>query len=596
MSDLHFTIEGPRTRADAAWRLLSDTDWLNRVGRSGRVLSLSVTPDEGSYPAVTGVFRGPAGSRMAFEDTDVAWVSGRTFRQARAYAGRLLRRTVYEARIEADGAGVARATIGLTVEPGLRFLRPVVAAQLSMLRRLWQEELDKLPPPDGEVAEVPIRELPQVAADAFERWAQSTDPAFVGRVRQHVRTARPVELQRVRPFELARRWGIDREETLVSMLRGVVDGALELYWTVRCTRCHGAVASVTALSDLPDHTDCPSCRVGRDTDLGSNVEVLFTPHPAVLPKAQERFCTMFPMGAPDLSALFVLAPGSTVEESVPIGPGRWQLEADAALPEAHVHAVDDPVAPVELAWRAGGAPVSSHVRAGELRLALTNDLDRRARVHLSREGPHGDRVMASLLTTLPAFRRQMGHQVLAPNLRISVRSVTVLFTDLSGSTAMYEALGDAAAFAFVRDHFTVLRDAVEEHTGVVVKTIGDAVMAAFDEPSRALACALVMQRRFAAFSGGAALDVPVRLKVGLHTGPALAVHSDTAGMDYFGGTVNVAARAQGAAEGGEVVLTESVHAEPAVARLLEEVRVEAAPLTVELRGLARKIGLYRLRP
>lgn len=588
--ELRFDVEGPPTRPDLAWRLVGDTDWLNRLAGNGQLQQLTIAEDAEHYPAITGAFKGKGGS-MRFEETDVSWVEGRSFRQERSYQSRLFTRTVYEAELVPQGDGTVRPRLHLQVEPGLALLRPIIRASVAGIGRRWAAALAALPGPGVAWEEPPLRALPPAAVAAFERWGAKAPPAVVDRTRRWVERARPSELQRMRPWELADRWGMDRGEVLAALLRGVVDGALELYWSVRCERCHGSVASSPLLSDLADHADCPSCQVAFATDLGANVEVLLTPHPAVVPRVEQRFCTLFPLGAPDIRALFVVQPDAVIRADVPVEAGHWRIDAGARLPhlEVTVGQEGDP----HVRWSAAGGPAQVSAPGGTLALELHNPTRRRARVHLSRVGAE-DKVPASALTTLPAFRRMMGHQVLSPTLRIAVRSVAVVFTDLAGSTAMYEALGDAGAFAFVRDHFELLRGVVEEHGGVVVKTVGDGLMAAFHEAGAAAAASLDMLARFDGWAPRRDLDTG--LKVGVHAGPALVVHSDTAGIDYFGATVNLSARAQGVAKPGEAVWTRETLELPGVTSAIERFGARQEEDTVALRGITGTRRVLRLSP
>ena len=225
-------------------------------------------------------------------------------------------------------------------------------------------------------------------------------------------------------------------------------------------------------------------------------------------------------------------------------------------------------------------------------LDVMNDTASRARVYLTRLGGALPMVPASLLTTRESFRRSLGHQVLSPDLRVGVRSISLLFTDLGGSTAMYEELGDARAFAVVRDHFAILRRVAARHGGTVVKTIGDAVMAAFFDATSAVTAGLEMQAEFEAWAATLAMAHPPSLKVGVHRGTALAVHTDQSGLDYFGGTVNLAARAQGAASAGDVVWTEDIEADPNVQRVPAARGVVDERFSRELKGLGM-VPLFR---
>jgi class 3 adenylate cyclase len=230
-----------------------------------------------------------------------------------------------------------------------------------------------------------------------------------------------------------------------------------------------------------------------------------------------------------------------------------------------------------------------------VKLAVRNASGDAQRVILADAGERPGSVPASLVATLAEFRRELGTQVLAPDVRIGTRSVALLFTDLSGSTAMYQAVGDAKAYALVRDHFRLLGDVIGEHGGVVVKTIGDAVMASFHAPGDAFEAALEMRTAFDGWIAGQGVDPVPRLNVGLHVGPALAVHSDAAGLDWFGSTVNLAARAQGAARGGELVMTAEVRADRRVDEALRTHGLAPAEFRAELKGIGSAV-LYKLPP
>ena len=96
---------------------------------------------------------------------------------------------------------------------------------------------------------------------------------------------------------------------------------------------------------------------------------------------------------------------------------------------------------------------------------------------------------------------------------------------------------------------------MRDHDGAVVKTIGDAVMASFGDPANAVKAALAMQARIA--------DHELVLKLGVHVGPSVVVNLNDR-LDYFGSTVNMAARLQGQSQGGDIVLSRAVADDPAV--------------------------------
>jgi class 3 adenylate cyclase len=193
---------------------------------------------------------------------------------------------------------------------------------------------------------------------------------------------------------------------------------------------------------------------------------------------------------------------------------------------------------------------------------------------------------------LQAFRDLLPGEALRPGEDIAIDNVTLMFTDLAGSTALYERIGDGPAYRLVRDHFTFLAAAVRRHDGTLVKTIGDAVMAGFADPADAVRAALEVQDTVSAFNARQG-EQAITIKIGLHGGPCIAVTMNDR-LDYFGSTVNTAARLQGQSHGGDIVLSESLAADPAVAALLAD-----RPRTAEqaqLKGLAEAVLFERLQP
>jgi class 3 adenylate cyclase len=165
-----------------------------------------------------------------------------------------------------------------------------------------------------------------------------------------------------------------------------------------------------------------------------------------------------------------------------------------------------------------------------------------------------------------------------------VGSLTVLFTDLRGSTQLYRQIGDAPAFGLVLDHFEVLRRVVNQQDGVIVKTIGDAVMAVFRAPADALRAAVLAQRE---------LPQPLQLKVGIHYGPCIAVTLNDR-LDYFGSTVNIAARLESLSLGDDIIISSAVHDDPEVAEWLQGVNVTS--LKAALKGFDDEhFELWRIR-
>jgi len=191
------------------------------------------------------------------------------------------------------------------------------------------------------------------------------------------------------------------------------------------------------------------------------------------------------------------------------------------------------------------------------------------------------------------FRDVFKADNLSVDQRLKITSLTFLFTDLKGSTALYERVGDLAAFDLVRAHFHALLEIISSEKGAVVKTIGDAVMATFIKPEHAIVAGLRMRSAMDALNAARGTEDLV-VKIGIHEGPCLAVMLNER-QDYFGQTVNIAARVQSLSTSQEMHITGPVIESPAVAGILEREAIKPIQKQAALRGIADKIVVYEIR-
>jgi class 3 adenylate cyclase len=238
------------------------------------------------------------------------------------------------------------------------------------------------------------------------------------------------------------------------------------------------------------------------------------------------------------------------------------------------------------------------MRPGPLRLSLENRTDVRVlpgvwvagdKLHdlLGKRRPF---LTAKRLLTNQTFRDIYRTDTLDVDQRLKITSLTFVFTDLKGSTELYERVGDLVAYDLVRSHFRVLNEIVAAEAGAVVKTIGDAVMATFPTPDRAVAAALRMRDAVRKIRHG---DRDLMLKIGIHEGPCLAVTLNER-QDYFGQTVNIAARVQGLAASRSIFATEPVVEHPQASSILDASGLKPLPKRAALRGIADEFTVYEI--
>jgi class 3 adenylate cyclase len=240
------------------------------------------------------------------------------------------------------------------------------------------------------------------------------------------------------------------------------------------------------------------------------------------------------------------------------------------------------------------------LRPGPLRLALDNRTDSRVLPAVWVTNPALDDLLkrrksvltAARLLTNQTFRDIYRTDTLAIGQRLKILSLTFLFSDLKDSTELYERVGDLTAFDLVNEHFRLLQEIIASERGAVVKTIGDAVMATFETPDRAIAAAIRMREAMSDL-GAERQHQSLRLKMGIHEGSCLAVTLNGQ-QDYFGQTVNIASRVQGLAASRSIMVTEPVVENAHAQALLETSGLTPAPRRVALTGIADKVSVYEI--
>jgi class 3 adenylate cyclase len=225
-------------------------------------------------------------------------------------------------------------------------------------------------------------------------------------------------------------------------------------------------------------------------------------------------------------------------------------------------------------------------------LTITSSVDVERHVKLERPQVGSQAATAREVTAMPGFRRDFSAEVLRADLTIKVSRVALLFTDLTASTQLYSSVGDAPALRLVHDHFDVVIGTIERLGGTLVKTIGDAVMAAFSDEMQALRASLSVLAAFEEFRKHDELAQRTHIKLGLHAGPSYLVTANNV-LDYFGQTVNIAARVQAQADSGQLVIAASL-ADSAVARGIVDKSRVLERFTARLKGIDAPIQLARI--
>ena len=434
-----------------------------------------------------------------------------------------------------------------------------------------------------------------------EAWGNlASDPKIPAKAAEWIYRLPEENLAKIRPFEMAEYFGLDPLGVLEFFLAATQKGWLNLQWDILCPRCRGAKGSAGDLKDLNQGYHCESCRIDYNTGLDENVEVTFSPAAKVRKYSEAIYCFGGPANTPHILIQTNLDPGGqqSLEVSLPSGDYHLLTQESAKPQPLAWEKTDGP--PVQIDWDLTNPTpdLLPRYQGRSLVFRLANSGPDFLTFKLDQREWYKNAAKASFVLNLQDFRDLFSSQVLRPGVNLGIASMVILFTDLKDSTRMYDKKGDSTAFAVVQGHFDILTEVLRRHHGGMVKTIGDAIMAGFNEPVNALAAAFEFLERFQKWNEEHPDQEPIVLKIGFHQGPCIALNLNDR-LDYFGGTVNKAARIQGLSEGGDLVFTKSILEDREVEKFLTQKKAELPRMkieefTAELKGLSSSIPVLRV--
>jgi adenylate cyclase len=423
-----------------------------------------------------------------------------------------------------------------------------------------------------------------------------TEP-LLAEVRDFILSATDAQLYHINPYRFAAQRKLDRTAALRAFLHLTKAGLFNLFWNIHCPACKGVTQHSNSLLTLTHADKCGICTTEFEAGFDTSIEVSFGVNSAIIkPADMDEFARV--------AATFDLEPGIHIEldggEShflkTELREGNYFLLIEGQ-PKALNVVVASGRSPqpqkISFDYRDNLPMLTIEVaKEGPAEIVIVNKERGRKTMTFSRLGPQRW-PSAAVVSSLQDFRDLFSSEMLSLNETFSIENLGFLFTDLKGSTELYERLGDAQAFALVKEHFYIMERLVREHTGAIVKTIGDAVMAAFTDPKEAVRTAVEMIEAFDNLDTAKKLKNSIVVKVGIHHGPCIAVTLNER-IDYFGTTVNIAARVQGLSDGRDVMASGVIFDETGAAEILKQKGWAEEPFTTSLKGLKSSYVVHKL--
>jgi class 3 adenylate cyclase len=582
---------------ELAWELISNTDRINRSFNINPI-DFEIIEDKNGGSLLYGKSISSLGIVSKFREFPFEWIENKFFSVYRIFNKGPLKRMQFRCNIIKKEKGFE-----------VNFLIRVIASHFLLNSLIKMEinknmisnfkktfiEIDKFILTNQKLA-IPVFGIQKKNPDInelnllIEKFLLITnDKTFSTKISSYILNASDNDLVKIKPYKVANIINEDKKKTLEFFLKATKEGFFDLNWNILCPECKGSGNGFNNLSKLEERVHCKSCNIDYGIDFDRNVELTFSPNISIREIFGGVFCFGGPGNTPHIRNQVRVKKKSSKTIEIPIINGIYtifspQLKYNTRI---NVDNLNPRVPSIEF------LPINQIIEtSGEnIRIVINNPYDFEILIKIEKSDWLLDVVTASEVTAMQEFRFHFSSDVLRKDQEISIKSIALLFTDLKGSTIFYNKKGDAYAYKIVGDHFDILFKYISQYNGAIVKTIGDAVMAVFLSPKDAVNYSLKVHEEIENLNGKYGEDL-LQLKIGIHFGPALVVNMNDR-LDYFGSTVNLAARTEGQCKGKDIVITKKIYDIPGIKDLLSKFEIEK--FESELKGFAETQFLVRIK-
>lgn len=301
-------------------------------------------------------------------------------------------------------------------------------------------------------------------------------------------------------------------------------------------------------------------------NFNQSIQLSFRPNPLIRKTNDDKYCPASPRSRPHVVIQQHLKAGQKRHLKTRLENGTYYLRVSDAEGKAIVLVDEQGQDTVNV--RLSGCSLNGEQAniCSEPNLIFENSTPADRTFILEKSSWQNTGVTAAQVTSLQVFRDLFAEEVLQKGEKIAVDRLTLMFTDLFDSAAMYQKEGDNQAVDHVIEHFEILQYAVAQEDGALVKTIGDSIMAVFSNPEQAFRAFIMAQKMI---SEDTRFGKSLKLKAGIHHGNCVAVNLNNR-IDYFGSTVNIASRLADMANENEILFLESVAKSDKVQQLITD--------------------------
>ncbi|MGL1893647.1 MAG: adenylate/guanylate cyclase domain-containing protein [Spirochaetaceae bacterium] len=458
--------------------------------------------------------------------------------------------------------------------------------------------------------------------ESSRNWA----PRIISKLEKFIRTANDYDLYKINPISFALEKQFEEKEVIDLFLWCTKEGIFTINWGIVCPTCGDDFGSFRTLKQVSNHYFCNVCRVKSSITLDNHIMVTFTINSDI---RRIKYHNPDELSVKEFVNKYHYSREGKIQGDNITFPAflkkyikEWiELEPDMKrsysfnFPEGYIVGFDlqnEAGFCIPIKKGCGNRTVKPLfkkdvydydmdvcVEPGDIELEVSNLCNIKTRGMIMFEPPMDESrtqpnlifdpfLSGKILINNHTFNTLFKNEVIVSDEGIDIKDMTFLFTDLKGSTEIYERIGDMQAYSLVNQHFQLLEGVVTSMNGNVIKTIGDAIMSTFIEPGDALKAAIEMNKKIKSFNNNSDSQELV-LKIGIHKGPSIVV-SQNKQVDYFGRSVNIASRIQHIAKPTEINITEEVYNSVGINKLLEEYNV--SPTNTLLKGIENELQVF----
>ncbi len=573
---------------DSLWSFISDTSRLNKA------IGLS----EMNFEEKAGVLYGKAknaGVRLEWVEVPWTWVAGKHLISVREYSRGFAHTVKAIYHFEKISESTTRLYVYLGWIPRGFFSKLLLLASKNIIHKKYTEilsEIEKLSKARTFKPQLPAREEKSMVNNhsalfkiTEELLQKNISKDLVHKLIDYIEYGNEIDLYRIRVLELAKKWDFKERDLVIACMYATRAGLLTISWDVICPHCRGTRIEIGTLYDIPAKANCEVCNIEYENDSENSIEITFHVHPSIRPVAKVFFCSAEPAKKPHIKLQKILAPKETIETNLNLSIGLYRLRIKGNNEIGTLNITDSESADI-VNWSIGGNQNYLSAQNPQVRIANTDDKPHLFTIEETSWDPYVLR--PAYIFSLQEFHDLFSAESLSSELKLELGLQTVLFTDIVGSSTLYEEYGDSKTFVQVKKHFEEINKFVKENEGAIIKTIGDAVMAAFPSPKGAIEAAMSMRNSF----NGKNMN-GIRLRISIHYGQCIAVNLNS-GIDYFGKTVNIAAKIQKLAGASQIVFTKEYKDNPEVNLFLESNKIMLEELKYEVPGMKDRFTIYRI--